>query len=137
MFCDRAKARTAVGDWEIVVHCFRHMNRDDRVAELCRRLRDLETSVAESPPRCMKKYPILWALKTSTSLAYCARLSSTLFSHRCARAGQARPGLCLSRAMVAADSSLGVDQIFGQRADNPMRPAYTTQSSLYTGARSQ
>src|SRR5262245_8992309 len=45
IFCSGAKARATVGARQVVVDRFRHMHRADRIAEVGRDLRDLETGI--------------------------------------------------------------------------------------------
>src|SRR5690349_17764510 len=59
IFRDRAKARAAVRDREIVVYGFRYMYRDDGLAELCRDLRDLETGISRVAAAIVEEVPDL------------------------------------------------------------------------------
>ena len=57
IFCSRAKARTAVGAREIVVDRFRHMHRDDGIAEASRDLGDLETGIRRVAAAVIEEVP--------------------------------------------------------------------------------
>jgi len=115
------KARAVVGDRQVVIHGLRHMDGLDRIAHLFRKLRHFQAGVSGIAATVVEKVADVMRLEHLDQALVLELFSSRLFILK-RQERNAPDGVWATRHGLGCILA-GVDQVFGQRADDPIATA--------------